>query len=112
VAGPLGVRFLDWVIPFYVTALQGRPYRTPGGGVCAECEKRRARVFVRGDGTPYCAECITFDLATADPSDEMKREQPHPDEPRVGIPYEIRYDIIKYVVADDADLRTYEQAFE
>lgn len=73
------VRHLGFEIPLGITNSQGARLRLPTPGMCAECEKPRIRVYVRGDNTRYCVNCIEFDIAEADPSDEVKREQRHPE---------------------------------
>lgn len=105
------VKHLGWVIPFAITQTQGQRWREPGRGVCHECGDRKPRVYVRGDGTIYCSDCIMFDLAEANPSDEMKREQRHPEVPRVGICYELRWDAIASVFTDDGIPAPFREAF-
>ena len=104
------VSHLGWRIDPLITALMGQRWRYPGRGKCAECGERKPQVYLRGDGSPYCTDCIMFDLAEAAPSDEMKREQHHPDVP-TGQRYEVRYDQIAGAVTDGADLSVYEAAF-
>lgn len=72
---PLGVYHLGFVVPFYVTMTQGRHWRRPQRGVCAECGEHRDKVYIRGDGSPYCDHCIEFDLAESRPADFV---QNHP----------------------------------
>jgi hypothetical protein len=63
----LGVRHLGFLVPIEITMIQGRQWRIPQRGVCAECLEHRPKVFVRGDGSLYCDHCIEFDLAEARP---------------------------------------------
>lgn len=72
------IRHIGFLIPLNITIKQGQRDRLPSGGKCVECGERRASVFIRHDGKPYCSDCIAFDLACATPSDEIKREQKHP----------------------------------
>lgn len=103
----LGIKWLGFTIPIAITTRQTPYYSRPGSGRCTECEESRDKVFVRWDGQPYCDRCIEFDIAEASPSDEMKREQPHPS----LTPIETIYEKVKYAVNDGADLRVYEKAF-
>lgn len=98
--GTPGVPYLGFSIPFYFIWNQGQRWRTPGGGRCSECDKRSSRVYIRGDSTPYCEECIAFDIVEANPSDEMKRDQLHPPTSP-----------IETLTEDDLDLSMYELAF-
>jgi hypothetical protein len=95
-----GVRHLGFAIPLDITLRQGQRDREPGRGVCAECGVKR-KCYVRGDGTLYCADCITFDLAEASPSDEVKKEQRHPPLE----PTERLWEKVKGTFSDDFELR-------
>jgi hypothetical protein len=92
---------IGFLIPFPITMIQGRRWREPGGGRCFECAKRATKVYIRGDDTAYCADCIALDLASASPSDEVKREQKHP----LPQPVENVYERLKGVFDDDFALR-------
>lgn len=72
------LQHLGFLIGLHITLRQGARDRVPGRGVCSECGAHRDAVYVRWDGTLYCDNCIAFDLAEANPSDEMKLEQKHP----------------------------------
>lgn len=104
----LGVKHLGFLIGIDVTTRLGARHRVPGRGVCSECGKHRDKVYVRGDGAPYCDHCIEFDIAEARPTEAMIAEQKHPTDPVV----EILYEKIASVIPDHADLRVYEQAFQ
>lgn len=108
-----GVRYLGILIPHDIMWLGGKRWRTPDKGVCAECGAHRERVYMRGDETLYCSDCIMFDLAEANPSDEVKMEQRHPSsmaKVASGGRLEIRYDQIAGAILDNSDLRVYERA--
>jgi hypothetical protein len=102
---PPGVRHAGFTIPFYITQKYGARWREPGRGVCSECEEHKDHVYMTWDDKPYCRDCMMFDLAEANPSDEIKREQRHPP----TYPIETVYEKVKYAVADGADLRVYER---
>lgn len=76
-SAPLGVPHLGFVIPFYVTLLQGRYWRLPQRGICAECGQSRGKVYARWDGSLYCDHCIEFDLAESRP-DGFVQNHPAP----------------------------------
>lgn len=108
-----GIRYLGILIPHYIMWLGGKRWRMPERGVCTECGEHREHVYMRGDETPYCSDCIMFDVAEANPSDEMKQEQRHPAsmaKVASGERLEIRYDTISGAIIDGADLRAYDKA--
>lgn len=81
----LGVQHCGFTVPFYVTALQGQPWRRPSRGVCSECGERRDKVYVRWDSTTYCDHCIEFDLAEARPEGFVQNHPAlHPIEDNTG----------------------------
>lgn len=78
--------WLGFAIPLAITIKQGGRYSYPGPGICAECGVPRARTYMRHDDKPYCADCISKDLASVlvGPDDAQR----HPDTMPVEIPYE------------------------
>jgi hypothetical protein len=105
----IGVRYLGFTIPLTITHRDGsRPYSSPWRGICVECEQTREFVYIRWDIKPYCQQCLQFDLAESDPSDEIKRAQKHPPE----FPIETPYWKVKGAVDDGLDLHVYERAFQ
>ena len=91
---------LGFAIPLQVTLKQGARYNEPGPGICSECDNARSRVYVRGDRTLYCFDCIDRDLGAAVPDPAI--EQRHPDR----FPEEMVYDVMKVKGGtDDFELR-------
>lgn len=99
----IGLRYLGFLVPLSITSTMGARMSSPLPGFCAECGKKRARVYYRWDQSAYCEQCIEFDIAAA---------QPHPDQSThpPTHPIETVYERAMHVVTDGADLRVYERA--
>lgn len=92
---------LGFAIPLQVTLKKGVRHEEPGPGYCSECGNKRPKVYVRGDRTLYCSDCIARDLEAARPDPAV--EQRHPDK----FPAEMVYDVMKLKGGtDDFELRS------
>lgn len=62
-----GPTHLGFTLPYALTWRQGARDKGPSRGICSGCERHREKVYMLGDGRPYCVFCIHFALSDARP---------------------------------------------